>query len=337
MAIPSRFRKSVFYFTMILMGFILIIVSLETFLQIRAWFLYRIQHKSFINQVSCYVPSQDPELLYEPRKNHVVNNIKVMQKDGGRFSDLITEDKSPDEYRIVILGDSIASQWAYPDQSNFGNHLLKTIHLEKTKKACLLNWSIHGYCTSQEYEMFSTVICKYKPDLLILEFCSNDLAPCGHPNEFLTSGFHFRIRLFNFLTYYFTPTMHVYKNQFLNRYTEDNCRKMFDAFISLKELCDKNGTHLVIACFPFFNDNIYQDEKSFPEFHKFRKRLMQFWAENGFLIIDLYKEFKKNLVVMDSLRLDKKDFIHANQEGHRQIGDILGQKINELLLKQNPM
>jgi lysophospholipase L1-like esterase len=328
----TKRKRIIFHLVSLALGIIGLIGGIECFLQIRGYLAYKTQRDALRTGKSKYVQSSNPKLRYEPRKNFILNGIKTIQKDGGRFDETISEKKALNEYRVAVLGDSIATQWAYPEKDNFGCKLIQDLTIDKSQKATLLNWSVHGYCTTQESELFNKTILKYKPDMLVLEFCNNDLETCGHPDGFITSeSFGFHPRLSNMLSYYLTPKIHVYNRQFLWRYNEENYKATIKAFLDLKTTCDKNNIVLIVAYMPFFEDSIYIEKESFHKFHEFKKNMVKFWRENDIFAVDLSAELSKEGITLNSLRLTQKDFMHANKKGHAEIGRIIAKKTNEFL------
>ncbi|MEI8349054.1 MAG: SGNH/GDSL hydrolase family protein [Candidatus Omnitrophota bacterium] len=83
-------------------------------------------------------------------------------------------DKDKDEFRILIMGDSFAEGYAV----NF-NELFSEVmkdRLENRGVRCeVINAGVGGYSTDQELLLFQSEMKKYKPDLTILMFCSNDI------------------------------------------------------------------------------------------------------------------------------------------------------------------
>ncbi len=93
--------------------------------------------------------------------------------------------KKPDEYRILILGDSFADGYMIEFHELF-SEVMKT-KLNNDKKFYgyfeVINTGVSGYSTDQELLFFQEEGKKYKPELTILMFCENDITYNNQPKD----------------------------------------------------------------------------------------------------------------------------------------------------------
>jgi lysophospholipase L1-like esterase len=79
-------------------------------------------------------------------------------------------------YRIVVLGDSNGFGWGIPEGKQFS-----AILDESLKNVEVINLSLSGYGTDQEYLRFMKEGVAYKPDLVIVQVTPNDFEEIQHP------------------------------------------------------------------------------------------------------------------------------------------------------------
>lgn len=120
-----------------------------------------------------YVASDDPVLVYEYRPDHYRDGVRITEANGLIRPDDLPVEKPHGEIRIAVLGDSI-SAWpggyaamlekAVAKRGVFGDRPVK-----------VLNFGHDGYRTTQEARTLRTKAARYKPDIIILQYCMNDV------------------------------------------------------------------------------------------------------------------------------------------------------------------
>lgn len=84
----------------------------------------------------------------------------------------ISRIKTPNEYRIICIGDSIT----YPSHVDFEHSypelLEKLLNERYDKSFTIINADVPGYNTIQELHLFKTQLIKYNPDLIIVGYCA---------------------------------------------------------------------------------------------------------------------------------------------------------------------
>ncbi len=86
-------------------------------------------------------------------------------------------EKSKDEYRILMLGDSFAEGYNVQFDELFSEVMKKELQarLKSVKSFQAINMATGGWSTDQEFLFFRTEGKKYNPDLVILFFYENDV------------------------------------------------------------------------------------------------------------------------------------------------------------------
>ena len=111
------------------------------------------------------------KLVYDLRPNLDVEFMGVPVKtnaEGFRDSDhpLVTP---PGQRRVIFLGDSNLFGWGVPYDSCY-----ERVAARKLPKWDVLNMGRPGYNAAQEVECFKVYGLKYKPDVVVVNFISND-------------------------------------------------------------------------------------------------------------------------------------------------------------------
>jgi len=99
------------------------------------------------------------------------------------FRDRLYERPKPAErYRVLLLGDSLVFGYEVALEQSFG----KLVEAEFARRAPeagieVMNFAVPGYNPYTEAELFKELGASYQPDLVVVQFCSNDLAdPTSH-------------------------------------------------------------------------------------------------------------------------------------------------------------
>lgn len=79
--------------------------------------------------------------------------------------------------RIVVLGDSIAAGWGVERTEELFAPTLERLLAERGQRAEVINLGVVGYNTTQEVEMLKLRGLAYRPDLVLVAHCINDVEP----------------------------------------------------------------------------------------------------------------------------------------------------------------
>jgi len=80
-------------------------------------------------------------------------------------------EKAPGTFRVVVLGDSIALGWGVALEDSFPKRLERRLG----PGVEVLDLGVAGYNAYTEARLFADVGVGYRPDLVLVEFCINDL------------------------------------------------------------------------------------------------------------------------------------------------------------------
>lgn len=106
------------------------------------------------------------------RKDFV--DYKINSK-GFRDKEFLTE-KPENVVRIAVLGDSITFGFEVPLERTYPKVLENMLNQNRNRQVEVLNFGVGGYNTYNELELLQETVIKYKPDIVILGFCMNDIA-----------------------------------------------------------------------------------------------------------------------------------------------------------------
>ena len=84
-------------------------------------------------------------------------------------------EKEPDEYRIVVLGDSFAEGYTVEFEELFSEVLKRHLNEQGGRRVEVINLGVAGYSTDQELLLYQTEGIHYRSDLTILMFHDNDV------------------------------------------------------------------------------------------------------------------------------------------------------------------
>jgi hypothetical protein len=106
---------------------------------------------------------QDPEYEY------VMSTNRQGYRDGD-FDSL-----AQSGFRIAMLGDSFTEGVGVPIESTFVKRTERLFWAERGKKLSCMNFGVAGYSPILEYIQLTTIVLKYKPSLVILNYNMNDV------------------------------------------------------------------------------------------------------------------------------------------------------------------
>jgi lysophospholipase L1-like esterase len=129
-----------------------------------------------------YLPnSHNRQFLYDENGNLLPHDSRIVTNNMGMFSSVDAQvDKAPDEFRIAILGDSFCATttsdvvWptALQDALNADLELKRAVG---KSKITVLNFGLDGTGLVQWPDVYRTRAAKFNPDLVIVNFISNDI------------------------------------------------------------------------------------------------------------------------------------------------------------------
>src|SRR6266478_3239918 len=104
------------------------------------------------------------------------NGVRYVVNADGFRDRRYARPKPPRTFRIVVLGDSIAFGYRVPMEDTFPKVLETTLAaLGAGLRIEVLNLAVSGYNPYTEAALFADVGVGYQPDLVLVQFCVNDL------------------------------------------------------------------------------------------------------------------------------------------------------------------
>jgi lysophospholipase L1-like esterase len=146
-------------------------------------------------------PSSNPDIGYElvPGAKAYVWDANVEINASGYRGPISTPGKHSG-YRVIAIGDSITFGELLPVESTYP-YQLREILKERAAGYDVINFGVSGYDTLQEVSHLEHRGVVYKPDLVVVGFCLNDVGVASKNLEYitLTQRFHasliYRLRL----------------------------------------------------------------------------------------------------------------------------------------------
>jgi lysophospholipase L1-like esterase len=274
-----------------------------------------------------------------------VPNTCGANAQGYSDADYIYE-KGPAVYRIVVIGDSVASGLSRTEK--FGRILetrLNTTsspHTGRTYEVIVLARS--GYSTSQELAILEDEAFQYHPDLVLWSYVLNDPA---HPVYHNANGELGR--------FWYVPQFHVVhvlkKAMFKvhERIKSYKCEKEFHKFLhcayrhqieanirKIGDIAEKRHIPIIFLIHPIFEKGKTYAEYSLMPVHTMLNTMA---TSAGLIVWDLYESFREydpqELQVASNPQ--EHDPWHPNAKGHIVIAEYLYEKLTQgLLIKETP-
>lgn len=313
--------------------------------------------------------SDIPGLIFEMVPNLKIRDKYIETNSMGIRAKEYKIPKPQDTFRILVLGDSITYGLALDQEKVFS--LLLEDKLNSAKKDItyeVINASVPGYNTMQEYIAFINKYYIYEPDLVLVGFSSNDNSPAyvqeedsrgaiyvylkhkldesnnlfenitpyemlsiSMPNIFhLPVSLHRRMMLFSSI--YRTITMKLY--DFLS--TKNPYKYPSQAYFNIvKAQIEYAVKQLKIYCQDYGIDLIFL---LFPELYDgysyndslsdAKKKLFE---NNSITYIDLLPYYLTKVDSLSKIRLAPKDYCHQGDLGHQLTAEALYNYLVEYL------
>ena len=303
----------------------------------------------------------DPESIYRPgmvNRHELIPNKKVTLEYGGReylveinSDGLRNKEVALDKngiFRIIGLGDSITFG-AFLNREDTYLHKVESMLNSGSiaQRFEVVNAGVPGYGPMHELVYLKKKLIKYKPDVVMIGFCINDIEDIDgyKPLNKLTYAAR-KSALYNFLTYHITFAVGkmaslkrggtaynltedskkdplVFLNKGYSEYMTGLWGKVKDTLEEIRDVAEQNNARVVLIAFPF-GVQLLQDERPDPQ-----KILAEFAKENNILFIDLWDVYKKEMSKNDLYADNEPPYegIHPNSYGNeitaRQIYDFL--------------
>jgi len=110
------------------------------------------------------------------------SNLVELNSHGLR-DDEIPYDKPPGEKRVLVLGDSVTFGWGVSQGETFSDRMEYLLNESSGDRWEVINSGVNGYNTEQEAAYLHIKGTRYSPDIVVLVYVSNDVAPIAEPYE----------------------------------------------------------------------------------------------------------------------------------------------------------
>lgn len=127
-----------------------------------------------------YRPSKNDKLVYELYPGYLMKSLNAKISSQGLNDKVYPIKKDKGIFRIAVVGDSMSFGWKVGARDSFPKALEAMLNAEGGRKFEVINFSVPGYNTAQEYELIKDKVIKFNPDMVIVNFCWNDVQICNY-------------------------------------------------------------------------------------------------------------------------------------------------------------
>ncbi|MBU1262912.1 SGNH/GDSL hydrolase family protein [bacterium] len=288
--------------------------------------------------------SNNPAIGYEP-----VPNYEYYGKDlyfyefHGKSNSLGFRDcehslqKKEGVYRILIIGDSISMGLGIERTEDIYPVLLEKKLGELNKNIEVINFGVSGYNTQQEVGILIEKGLRFKPDLVLLQYCLNDITEVNggiveelrrregeskRIDQSLVNPYLFQSAIYRFIYYRIFPNIFNKKvearHKALDLLKNDTVKKSFQL---LRRVTDENKFDVVVVVFPEFTGYLNAEYE----------RISKLCKENKFFYLNLKPSFKELSQKGEQVMLD---MWHPSVSGHAWAANtIIEYLVNNRIIK----
>ncbi len=300
-----------------LISFVIFLVLLEISLQIytRLFIYYDVEMSRYAVEVK--EKSDNPNIghVHKPNaKAHLMGTDVVINSDGFRDEEYATERN--ENYRIVVLGDSLTFGWGVEKDEAF--EVLLEQMLSEKRPTEMINMGHGNYNTVQQVNLFKEKGLKYNPDKVLVFYFINDAEVTPVRSKWLWVS---RLRSLTFLWSRFrglltrTAPGQTFESFYSDLYEDDQPGfiAMKEAFLQLRGITEERGIELQVIMLPELHDLV-----DYP-FTKVYAKVGDFLRENDIDYIDLTDSFLGYENAADLWVAP--DDAHPNAVAHRMIAE----------------
>lgn len=286
---------------------VIVLAALEGGLRAYHWFRMRDADRRLppVEQ-RCFIPSSDPELLYEHNPGwrdeaYSVNSHGMPDRE-------VTMEKPAGVVRIAFVGDSITDNFHLtPREQSYVRVLQRLLEQaigDRGSYECL-NFGVSGYGIRQLLRTAETRVRRFDPDLVVVQVGLND----PYPSDFKHREFGpKRTLLWAFLSRRVRNARFRADSLVERLYDAEGLKNVHAGLQGLGAI-DRNGTPVLVVLFPYLHRPAY-DEWGFAAYHETWRREAR---SAGLAYLDLYETFLQAQLIDDRW---PKDPIHPDARGH---------------------
>lgn len=326
-------KKKIFYIILVCIGLsfaVLVVLLFDIY-----------KNKDITTDMLTYCLSENKILLYRMKSGNnkwlYATDIHI-NKQGFRDKDF---DTKLAENKIICLGDSITFAGMLSTEDRYTEKLSKMLG----EKYCVYNLGVDGYNTIQEAENLKEYGLKYKPDIVIVVYCLNDIENFCDPiiyyalkanfcklNVFLCNSKLYRnyvyLPLIKYIEGHKKDVQFVISDMY-RKYGEIDVSEIEDDEIGIRiisELQKKYEFKCYFFIIPFFRN--FENYKK--EDENIHLRLSEIFKKYPNLkLVDLKNSFM-NVTKNDfSFRKLDRDYIHPNEYGHGLIAKFIYENLKQ--------
>jgi lysophospholipase L1-like esterase len=282
---------------------------------------------------SPYQPSGDPVLLYEPRPGLRREGALVVESHGIWRQAEVPEAKEAGETRIVALGDSITAwQGGFPEQLEA---LLRGAGTNRQVR--VLNFGVDGYNTLQEARVLATKAMAFDPDLILLQYCMNDVGVSITPSTWylppprsllfdavarrLRWGRHRRAVPFK------GPERDPAYWQAMYAADSEGWQGVLTGLREIRQSAAARSIPVCFILFPFLNDHAWHR----PAADRYLRQVAEAAAAEGFHVLDVQDLYESHGLAPPDIKMSAPDIYHPDLRGHRLVAEELKRLLPGLL------
>lgn len=281
----------------------------------------------------CTKRASNPDLIYTFVPNKCGANSQGYFDHEYRFR------KSPEVFRIIVIGDSVAQGLGLDREDNFGKILEKKLNssFKSKKKVEVVVLARSGYSTSQELIILKDEALKYEPDLIIWSYVLNDPAHPVYHNANGELGRYFfepKVHVFNLISNGVFAINEAIKGLFCSQEYHQKLHCVYwdeiEANIAqIGEISQQNKIPVFFLIHPIFpsSDLVDENNKKISEYSlaNLHRQLTELAAKEGLIPIDIVKAYENYTPA--ELKQQPEDFWHPNKKGHQIIADFIEQSV----------
>ena len=260
---------------------------------------------------------------HRPSSEAVLMGVNIKINKFGIRDDFTPRPKNSNEYRILVLGNSITMGWGVPYDSVFTTTLENYLNNNfKNLKYEVINSGIGNYNTLMESIYLKSILKDVDPDEIILHFYINDIesVPKQNNNFFIKHSYLFAYMYLNFkqssiLNF---SSFNSTGKYYLDLYTKENedRTKAENAILSINDLCIKKKIKFKIIIQPDLHDLSYNSNQ-----FKCHLIIRNFLKKNNINYIDLFDDFSIILKNKPEEIWVHPNDPHPNSKGHKIISN----------------
>jgi len=316
-------------FSLVIFATIIVIIFAELILRLFPFFKHKYALENFVYHSCMEEFFNDEFYLYRPSSilsYERIPNAEPYINSYGLIGDEFEINKKENEFRILVLGDSLAAD-------NYFIEYLRPLlnNLNTSFNYEIINAGVPGYNVWHYFRFLKYKGIKLSPDMVIISFCLNDFDHFSNiyyktknkfmefqiPNERIQRNII--INYFLFRNFYLYRCLIITMNKFQQAnnaeflYMEDGIFYMK----RIKQICQNNKIPFFCFIWPYFIlDKEYKryQREQYLSMTKVLKKL-----EIDYIDLHDYFPNKKR----GALKIDSQDYIHPTKDGHKIAAEVI--------------